>query len=118
MLVGWSCAARLGGREPLPAFSAAARDLYAPALLSGAPPSAATDLTMSARVIARILGGTAERVPSSVPGPVASLVERVAAGVDERGADAWALRQEVGHAARAAYGPPQFHPFSMPGWPG
>jgi hypothetical protein len=114
MLVGWSCAARLGGRDPLPAIFPEARDVYAPALISGAPPSAATDITTSARAIARLLGGTAERVPPSVPTPLGSLVERVAAGAG--GDDAWALRQEVGHAAGAAYGPPRFHPFAMPGW--
>jgi hypothetical protein len=114
MLVGWSCAAWLSGRDPLPVISPEARDVYAPALISGAPPSAATDITTSARVIARLLGGTAERVPPSVPTPLGSLVERVAAGAG--GDDAWALRQEVGSVARAAYGPPRFHPFAMPGW--
>jgi hypothetical protein len=91
-----------------------ARDCYAPQLLAGAPSSAATDLTMSARCIARLLGGTAERVPESVPAPLAALIEEHASGAG--GEDAWALRQRVGQAAAEAYGPPRYHPLPMPGW--
>ena len=114
MLVGWSCAARLDARAPLPVVSPAAHAYYAPALLEGAPPSAATDIVMSARCVARLLGGSAERVPASVPAPLAEIVEAHAAG---RGADdAWTVRKAVADAARAAYGPPAYHPFAMPGW--
>ena len=114
MLVGWSSAARLRGGAPPLVVLPAARDLYPPALLAGAPLSAASDLTMSARCVARLLGGSADRVPTSVPSPIGALVEEHAAG--RGGDDAWALRQRLGAAARTAYGPPQYHPFSMPGW--
>lgn len=112
MLVGFSCAARLGARAPLPVFCPAARELYPPSLLAGGPPSAATDILMSARCVARILGGTAERVPAEVPAPVASLVEEHARG--HGGDDAWTLVKRVGDAAYEAYGRPTFVPFAMP----
>jgi hypothetical protein len=114
MLVGWSCAARVGTRHALPAVSQVARECYPTALLDGAPPSPASDLTMSARCIALLLGGTAERVPPSVPAPLAALVEEHAQG--RGGSDAWVLRQKVGDAARKAYGPSRYHPLPMPGW--
>lgn len=114
MLVGWSCAALLVGAGPLPVVSTVARDCYAPALLSGAPPSAATDIVMSARCIARLLGGSAERVPETVPAPLAALVEAHAAG--RGGDDALALAKEVAAAARQVYGRPTYQPFTMPGW--
>ena len=114
MLVGWSCATRLSGGAPLPVASTVARACYPPALLAGAPPSASTDLAMSARCIALVLGGTAERAPASAPAPLAALVDAVAAG--RWGGDAWQLRGRVGEAAEEAYGPPRYHPLPMPGW--
>jgi hypothetical protein len=69
---------------------------------------------MSARCIALLLGGAAERVPPSVPAPMASLIEEQAQG--RGGGDAWTLRQRVGDAARQAYGPSRYHPLPMPGW--
>ncbi len=114
MLVGWSCAARLDAGAPLPVVSHASRAYYAPALLDGAPPTAATDLTMSARCIARVLGGSVDRVPPAVPRSIAAIVEQHAAGGG--GDDAWALARQVADAAREAYGRPAYHPFVMPGW--
>jgi hypothetical protein len=114
MLVGWSCAARLADRAPLPAVAPAARDLYPPALLAGAPITAATDLAMSARAVARVLGGTADRAPKTAPAPIAEIVDEHAAG--RGGDDAWALGKRVAAAARQVYGPPAYHPFPMPGW--
>jgi hypothetical protein len=114
MLVGWSCAARASGREPLPAVSTVSRECYPSALRAGSPPSPATDITMSARCIAYLLGGSASRVPPSVPRPVAALIEEHAQGIG--GGDAWAIRQELSDAARQAYGPPRYHPLPMPGW--
>jgi hypothetical protein len=72
-----------------------------------------TDLTMSARSIAFVLGGEGAcvTVPSSVPEPLADLIQKVAAD----GADnAWNLRERVGKLARVLYGPPRFHPLMMP----
>ncbi len=117
MLVGWSCAVPVGSKAPLRAASFTARECYPPALLDGAPPSPATDITMSARCIARLLGGAAERVPDDVARPIASLVEEHAVSFGPlHAADAWALRKRLGDAAREAYGPPRYHAFSMPGW--
>jgi hypothetical protein len=116
MLVGWSCAARLGGKAPLPVVDEAARELYPEELLRGEPPSAATDIAMSARTIARLLGGAPGRLPPSVPAPMRKIVEALAAGGPRGLDDAWEARSKVGAAAHEAYGPPRFHPFAMPGW--
>jgi hypothetical protein len=114
MLVGWSCATPLGHRESLRAASTVARDCYPASLLAGAPPSSATDIIMSARCVARLLGGSAEKVPAAVAAPMAALVEACAAG--KGGDDAWALRSRVGEAAREAYGPARYYKLSMPGF--
>ena len=116
MLVGWSCATRLGARAPLPVVNEAHRQIYPEALLRGAPPSAATDIAMSARCIARVLGGSPARLPTSVPEPLRSLVARHASADDGRTLDAWDILRDVAAAARAAYGAPRYHRLSMPGW--
>jgi hypothetical protein len=114
MLVGWSSAARSGARDAALVVSGVGRDCYAPARLSGAPPSAATDVTMSARCVARLLGGTADAVPAAVPRPLAELVEKHAQG--RGGDDAWALRQHLGEVAHLTYGAPRYNPLPLPGW--
>ncbi len=112
MLVGWSCAARLGGREPLPVVNEARLDFYPEPLLRGAPPGAKTDIAMSARCVAWVLGGSATSLPPSVPAPFRDLIlEQAGGGAAD---DAWALRRRVGVAAEEAFGPPRFHPFEMP----
>lgn len=111
LLVGWSCAAPLGGKAGLPVVNERFADLYPRELLRGAPPSVRTDLAMTARNMSWVLGGTGASVPLSVPVSLRELIEEVSAsGAD----DAWELRSRVGHAARAAFGPPRFHPFEMP----
>ena len=116
MLVGWSCATRTGERAGLPVIRDSQRDLYPEELLRVAAPSAATDLAMTARCIARVLGGSAEALPPSVPEPLRALI---AASSTLRGLttdDAWEMKQQVGTAAHQAYGPARYHRFSMPGW--
>ncbi|MHB8417301.1 MAG: TFIIB-type zinc ribbon-containing protein [Myxococcales bacterium] len=113
-LLGYGCADRSG--VPLRAAPERWAAFY-PTLPADLAPE--TDLVMSARCVAFALGGdpTAVDLPRAVPEPLAGLVRRVAARV-ERGQDAWSLREEVGAAARAAFGPPSFHPLVMPAGPG
>jgi len=57
--------------------------------------------------LARVFGD----VGAPLPEPLATLLR---ASLEGAHADAWALGDAVGHAARAAYGPPAFHPLSLP----
>lgn len=114
-LVGFGCANRLGA--PLLALSTRYEAFYPRAMRDGKTLSAAADVCMSARCVAWLLGGDAEtgEVPPAVPRPLAELVRRAAAEPrDGSSEDAWRLREEVGEAARAAFGPPAFHPLVIP----
>ncbi len=117
MLVGWSCAARTDARAPLFAVSEAHRGFYPSELLSGAPPSARSDVMMTARCIAYALGGdpASGEVPPSVPAGLAAMIRGIANAPYTD--DAWALKEAVAQAAEQAYGPPKYVPFHLPGWP-
>jgi len=115
-LVGYSCADSTGKR--LQAVNTRLEDFYPAAVLKSQRLSAAMDVRMSARCIAFVLGADplAEKMPSGVPGPLAALVQSVAAD-DAGGAsveDAWALRESVGELAQVLYGAPSFIPLQMP----
>lgn len=114
---GWSSAVRLTGAEKVAATSASRQAFYPRATWERGVVTVATDLTMSARVIAHALGGDAAKgtVPSSVPRPIAELVSQYARD-DAPADDAWDLMERVSDAGRAAFGPPRFVPFTMPGW--
>lgn len=112
VLVGWSRAVPPG--EPLVALTAGAEADYPRDAWAGAPVSARTDLAMSARVMLRALGGEPERAPSSVPAPLAALLEETARSPASD--DAWALVDRLDATAREVFGPPRFVPFAMPGW--
>lgn len=114
VFVGWSCAVALG--KPLPAVNAALREYYPDAVWQGAPATARTDLTMSARVLLKALGGSTDRAPSRVPAPLARLLESHARGEPRTPDDAWSVRDELDGVARQVFGPPKFFPFAMPGW--
>ena len=108
-LVGWSLAATAGAPSR---GAVSARTSFVPRGLGGTA-SRALDVAMSARCAAFALGGdgASAAVPSSVPRPLAELVARAADGVMD---DAWALREAVGRAAEAAFGPPTYVPFALP----
>lgn len=120
-LVGWSAATSnaRAAREPLPLTSEPRRAFYPEAQWQGRPATPASDLTMTARCVLYALGGDVEarRVPASVPAAISALLE---AYLDDGGAgrtdDAWALKERVSEAGRAAYGPPRFNRLRMPGW--
>lgn len=111
MLVGWSCAARLGSGAPLP-HSKAHRAFYPPTSLI----DTRTDLAMSARTILFVIGGdpTTVTVPGAVPAPIAELVRGVASGATH---DARLVHDALVDAARRAYGPPRYVHLHLPGWP-
>jgi hypothetical protein len=117
--VGWSCAQRAAPPRALLATSAAWRPFYPEDIWKGGPASTPVDLVMSARSIAYVLGGdpASGHVPASVPQPLAELVR---AATDpshpEAPRDAWQLKERLDAAAHAAFGPPRYVPFSMPGW--
>jgi hypothetical protein len=78
----------------------------------------ASDLAMSARCIAALLGGDPEKasLPPEVPAPLARVVQRVALldPASRAGDEAWSIREELGEVAEDVYGPPQFTPIVMP----
>lgn len=126
VLVGWSRAVRLaaGATAPLRAPAAAAALYYPREVLAGGAPTPATDIAMSARCVAYVLGGdpASGDLPADVPAPLAALVRAHAADAPPadvdcaRSDDAWELMERVGAAGREAFGPPRYHPFRMPGW--
>lgn len=73
---------------------------------AGAP---AADIQASAGAVASVL-------PDAVPEPFGSLLLRTARG-ENQVADAWSLREEVGRAARRAFGAPSYHPLRLPRGP-
>lgn len=119
VLVGWSSAGRFAAGRPLPARSARNQAFYPEALWNGAPCAPVMDLAMSARCMAYVLGGDAAtgKVPGSVPAPLAELV-RTQSDPDHRQAleNAWLLKDRLDAAAREAFGPPKYIPFTLPGW--
>jgi len=52
---------------------------------------------------------------SKTPASIAQLLDDVERSPEEL-RNAWALRERIGEVARAAFGPPRFMPFAMPGW--
>ena len=94
LLLGWSCAGRLGS-----------------------PPSARLDLRMAARCVAYALSGAGDRMPDGLPRPLAELLGPY---LDDSSAvateNAFKLHELVGQAAREAYGPPRFLPLATPAW--
>lgn len=114
VFVGWSAATAIG--KPLSVANSNLREYYPESVWQGAPASIKIDLTMSARVLLKALGGSVERAPSRVPQSLARLLERHARGETQHYEDAWTIRDELDNAARQAFGPPKFIPFSMPGW--
>jgi hypothetical protein len=116
MLVGWSCATRMGRREALPVVHRALSHFYPEELLRGAPPSPRSDIAMSARCIARVLGGSPDRPPPEVPAPLRSLLAACATTSGVPTDDAWELCDRVAAVARDLYGPPRYHALAMPSW--
>lgn len=114
-LIGYSRAVPAG--RPLPAFSDDHRGLYPAAVWGGGPATPATDVTMSARCLARVLAGVLGTGGGDVPGPLRALID-AHAGEAPPIADAWALRDRLDEVARGVLGSPRFVPFTLSGWVG
>ncbi|HEU4404675.1 MAG TPA: hypothetical protein VFS43_05225 [Polyangiaceae bacterium] len=115
LVVGWSCAERLGGGR-LRALAPERAAFYPPDLGRGAPPSAASDLAMAARCVAHAAFGGELRLPPSLPAPLAALLRPYVEGGRAPTDDAWRLEKLVAAAAREAFGPPTYVRLPMPGW--
>jgi hypothetical protein len=116
-MVGFSAADRPGA--PLRTMVEDASAFY-PASRGPRTVSPRSDVAMSARCLAFLLGGdpATASVPASVPGALAALVRETAtAGSAEGGGrlDAWPLREQLGTLAREVFGPPKFCPLVVPG---
>jgi hypothetical protein len=107
-LVGFSCAGAPG--SPLSTVSARWEGFYPNKKLS-----IRADITMSARCIAYLLGGSGRdgEVPDHVPAPLAELLRRSGGEDGDKDDDPWTLRGRVGEVAQSLFGPPAFHPITM-----
>ena len=101
-LIGWSASVRDG--EPLPAIRSVDQALYPKSLLAGEPAWPADDIRMSANTFAEVMG-------DDLPGPLRALLDRARSRPED---DAWALKEQVGAAAKEAFGPARYVPFEMP----
>jgi len=118
-LVGWSSAARIDRRATVAPRNPAQAAFYPASLGRGGIVTPRTDLAMSARCVVWLLGGdpATGTVGSTVPAPLAALLRRSHDPESPQAAnDAWALKDDLDTAAREAFGPSRFVPFTMPGW--
>lgn len=113
-LCGWSSATNLG--KALPAVPANDEAFYPEAIWRGGRASAATDISMSARSMLWLLGGTPRKAVGNTPPALAQLMEKYAEADAGGFGDARAVIAALTAAAEEAYGPPKFVPFAMPGW--
>jgi hypothetical protein len=106
---GWSHAGKLG--EPL--VRAEGLDAIYPA--DQETLSVALDLSMVARTLCVLSGGTPEAPSGAVPEPLAVILRSHAAG-ELDASTAWIWAERVQAASTEVFGPPRFVPFPMPGW--
>jgi hypothetical protein len=106
MLIGWSASARLGMGAPVAAVDTRYEAIYPAALLAGAPATDVSDMLMTARCVAGLLGDGA-------PAPLVELLRSSSVDGGHR-PSALELHDRVGHLARSIFGPPEFVPFNMP----
>jgi hypothetical protein len=111
VLGGFSRAVQIG--RPLPAFSSGLGAHYPDEVWNGGAATPATDVAMSARAVLGLLSGDLRRAPARVPAPLRDLLESQASAPS---AEAWAIKEQLDVVARAAFGPPRYVPFTMPGW--
>lgn len=112
--VGWTTAVPIGNR--LLAVNPEYRQYYPDEVFDGGRANERTDITMSARILLKALGGSMVQAPSNVPRPLGELLEGHARGDKFLPNDAWAVRDALDQTAGRVFGPPKFIPFSMPGW--
>ncbi|MEO7112400.1 MAG: hypothetical protein ABI183_18285 [Polyangiaceae bacterium] len=116
MLVGFSCATRVG-EKPI-AIAPSHNQFYPDAVKSGAPLIPAVDLIMAARAVAYLVGASSSfSIPDSVPQPIAELLRWAGnAKPHDLKITAGEMLQKISEAADAAFGPPHFVELRMPSW--
>ncbi len=114
-LVGFAAATAWSktSQEPLPVVARAHRDHYPAEVVADRWVSPTTDVAMAARCALAVAGAAGFADAGRLDGALGRLVVAAAGGAHD---DAWALRDEVDHAASDAYGPPRYNPIAMPGW--
>jgi serine/threonine protein kinase len=112
MLIGWSSAvgATTVGTQRIPAVSRAWKSWYP----AGSSASPANDVAMAARSVLAMAGASTFDSGGTLPGPISSLMIQAAGGAFS---DALALRTLLSERIVEVFGPPQWHPLWMPGWP-
>lgn len=117
-LVGWTHAVHPdSAKEHVATISSKYRDWYPPEVLKKLPATPATDLYLAARSMIYILGGdpVTGTFPSTVPRVLKGFLRScLIASPHRRPQDAWEFYDELDEALRELYGPPRFHPFTMP----
>jgi serine/threonine protein kinase len=115
MLIDWCYSAPVG--TPLKAISPPYAADYPPEVHGRQPATAATDLYMAARCMARLLGGQLPvlELPASVPRPIRTLLSAcLLPSAQRRADDAWQVFEDFHEILGRLYGPPRFRPFHMP----
>jgi hypothetical protein len=115
-LVDYSAAGHFG--ERLQTISPRYESFYPKPVRSHASLTVQLDLTMSARCIVAILGGSPENgsLPTTVPPRLSRLIQEIALTEPSSSTrqDAWSIREELGVIANEVYSAPQFIPIVMP----
>jgi serine/threonine protein kinase len=115
MLIDWCYSVPVGA--PLKAIAPPYAADYPPEVQARQPATAATDLYMAARCMARLLGAQPPELelPASVPRPIRALLSAcLLPSAQRRADDAWQLFEDFHEILGRLYGPPQFRPFTMP----
>jgi hypothetical protein len=120
-LLDWSSAVYYGhGRsEIIPVVSAGHEAFYPDEILHGEPPTAFTDLAMSARCILAVSGGDLRtgRLPDDFPTRLGDILRRYARldrAEKELNANALYVQETFRLEAKQAFGAPRYHEVHMP----
>jgi hypothetical protein len=106
VLADWCYSAT--GDQKIPAAVRRYRDWYPPEVLAKQTPGPGTDLYMAAQLLRYLMAG---RCPAQLDAFAKGCMQ---ASLRDRPDDAWALRKEFTTLLERLFGPPQFHPFTMP----
>jgi serine/threonine protein kinase len=105
VLIDWCYSVPIG--EPIRAISPAYADDYPPEVTARQAATPATDLYMAARLMLRLLGGSA-------PKPIQALLRAcLIPAPARRHSDAWQVLEDFRSILGELYGPPTFRPFRM-----
>ncbi|NTV63510.1 MAG: DnaJ domain-containing protein [Oscillochloris sp.] len=112
ILIDWCYSVAIG--EPLKAISPDYADDYPPEVAARQGATPASDLYMAARLLVRLLGGSAGQPPAATPRPIAALLRAcLIPAPARRHNDAWQVLADFRSILGDLYGPPAFRPFRM-----